>query len=450
MLLFLVPSALYVHSASSNATAAFSCSTGMEDDGTDESLSVLPLRIIILSEPSPITYVSGQSLRFRTLLQHLVQSYPDDQVHLVTSEKNHPNPPSSCFDEKIPIHYTWGFRLPQYKSLTLSLDVTAKVWRLCGKHQFELMHVSSPGMFLFPAIVASRLRGIPLLVSYHTHLPTYIRTYLGSPWNTIGEWIVWRLLRWLHWFADLTVVTSPQIAADLDCHGIRSVVWPKGVNTTQFHPQFESREMRNQMSQGNPDDFLIVYIGRLAKEKRLTQLRAILNGLLARGIPARLCIVGGGPESRELQNYFRDTPTFFLGSLEGLALSEAFASGNVFVMPSDSETLGFVVMESMASGVPVVASKAGGLIDLIQDGETGLLVPSHDTDAFIEKIGWFYKNPTKRNQMASQGRMAAEQWSWKASMEYLRQTAYMQAKDNFSQRLGQRFLRWMRKPRVSI
>jgi sulfoquinovosyltransferase len=421
----------------------------MEDAGIAETVSALPLRIIILSEPSPITYISGQSLRFRILLQHLVQTYPDDQVHLVTSEKIHPNPPSSCFDGKIPIHYTWGFRLPQYKSLTLSLDVSAKVWRLCGKHQFDLMHVSSPGMFLFPAIVASRLRGIPLLMSYHTHLPTYLRTYLASPLDVIGEWIVWRLLRWLHWFADLTVVTSPQTAADLDRHGISSVVWPKGVNTTQFHPQFQSQEMRDQMSESNPDDFLIVYIGRLAKEKRLTHLRSILHGLLARGIPARLCIVGDGPELPELQHYFQDTPTYFLGSLEGHALSAAFASGDVFVMPSDSETLGFVVMESMASGVPVVASEAGGLIDLIQDGGTGYLVPANDTDAFVEKIGWFYQNSTKRNQMAAQGRIAAEHWSWEASMEYLRQTAYTQAKSNFSQRFGQRLLRWIRKPHVS-
>lgn len=444
LLLFLAPSAVYAYSARNNVTNTLNCSTVLEDAAFPAHASALPLKIMILTDPSPITYLSGQSIRFRTLLQHLVHFYPEDQVHLVTTDKIHPNPPSSCFDDKIPIHYTWGFRLPQYKSLTVSLDVSAKVWRLCGEHKFDLIHVSSPGMYLLPAVVASRLRGIPLLMSYHTHLPVYLRTYLPYPWNAIGEWITWRLLRWAHQFADLTVVTSPQMEHALDEHGIPSVLWPKGVNTTQFHPQFKSQEMRHQMSQGNPDDFLVVYIGRLAREKRLTHLRSILEGLLANGIPTRLCIVGHGPEALDLQKYFQDTPTYFLGGLEGLALSSAFASGDVFIMPSDSETLGFVVMESMASGVPVVASKAGGLIDLVDDGGTGYLVPADDTDAFVEKIAWLYQNPTVRNQMAVQGRHAAEQWSWEASMEYLRQTSYLQAKGNVSQRFGKRLLRWFR------
>jgi sulfoquinovosyltransferase len=118
--------------------------------------------------------------------------------------------------------------------------------------------------------------------------------------------------------------------------------------------------------------------------------------------------------------------------LEGALLSQAFAAADVFVMPSDSETLGFVLMESMASGVPVVACKTGGLMDLIQDGETGYLVNTGDTDAFVNRIEIFMKNPTLRENMVQKARARTEEWSWHASMEYLRQEAYPEAIRNFS------------------
>jgi sulfoquinovosyltransferase len=397
--------------------------------------STRPLKILVLTEPSPITYMSGQSLRFYTLLQHLAEEYPMDQVHLITVEKVHPNPPSLCCGGKIPIHYTWGWRPPQYKSLTLSTGISAKAWKFCRTDRPDLLHVSSPGLLLLTAIFTSRVQGIPLVMSYHTHLPVYVRTYMPAPINIMLEWMVWNALRMVHSLADLTVVTSKQMANELTAHGIQNVrIWPKGVNTTKFHPKYKSEDMRYKMSNGNRDDLLLVYIGRLAKEKRLKDIKLILKGLLSKGIPTRLCIVGHGPQEEELKAHFQDTPTIFLASLEGLSLSQAFASADVFVMPSDSETLGFVVMESMASGVPVVACKAGGLMDLIQDGQTGSLVNVGDADAFVDRIETLLTNPTFRKNLVQKARERTEEWSWDASMEYMRQEAYPEAILNFSRR----------------
>lgn len=428
----------------SSNDGTFSCPTGSQDDIRGEATPLRPLKILVAAEPSPITYLSGFAVRFRMLLHYLVQKYPDDQVHLITADKLHPDPPSTCIDGKIPIHYTLGFRLPQYKAVTLSLDLSARLWRLCWQHQMDVIHVSSPGMYLIPAILTSRLQGIPLLMSYHTHLPVYMRTYVSAPWNILLEWLAWRLMWLVHSFADLTVVTSPQIADEMQKNGIGNVyLWPKGVNTTQFHPNWASREMRTIMSAGNPDDLLLVYIGRLGREKRLKDLKPIVEGLLARGISARLCIVGDGPEFQDLQNHFDGTPTTFLGSREGTELSQAFASGDIFVMPSDSETLGFVVMESMASGVPVVASRAGGLIDLVNDGETGFLVPTSDADGFVDRIVTLHQDVAKRNEMALKGRAVAETWSWEASMDFMRQTCYLHVTRNFTQRRERRLLKFL-------
>merc|ERR1740139_1893999 len=130
------------------------------------------------------------------------------------------------------------------------------------------------------------------------------------------------------------------------------------------------------MSDGHTDDFLMVYVGRLGNEKRLMDIKPMLEKL---GDGVRLCIVGDGPQAEELEEYFKGTNTVFTGQMGGDELSAAFASADVFVMPSDSETLGFVVLESMASGVPVVGAKAGGIPNLIKDGVDGFLVPPGDT-----------------------------------------------------------------------
>eukprot|EP00534_Pseudo-nitzschia_fraudulenta_P004724 CAMPEP_0201132472 /NCGR_PEP_ID=MMETSP0850-20130426/45882_1 /ASSEMBLY_ACC=CAM_ASM_000622 /TAXON_ID=183588 /ORGANISM="Pseudo-nitzschia fraudulenta, Strain WWA7" /LENGTH=230 /DNA_ID=CAMNT_0047402819 /DNA_START=599 /DNA_END=1291 /DNA_ORIENTATION=+ len=216
--------------------------------------------------------------------------------------------------------------------------------------------------------------------------------------------------------------------------------------------------MRKRMTAGgNSDDFLLVYIGRLGKEKRLKDLRNILEEMERRRIDnknmndnsadvprARLCIVGSGPEDEELRTYFKGTPTVFLGRLDGLELSQAFASGDVFCMPSDSETLGFVVLESMASGVPCLAARAGGPIDLIENGSTGYLVPTGDVVAFVDRLEEIREDPDLHRKLSVRGREETERWSWHASMDEIREQAYPECIENFrSRRISQRVYRWL-------
>jgi sulfoquinovosyltransferase len=143
---------------------------------------------------------------------------------------------------------------------------------------------------------------------------------------------------------DATIVTSPQIQQEFRQHGVPNCyLWEKGIDTKRFHPKFRNEKMRNRMTNGHPDDFLIVYVGRLGKEKRLTELRDILE----RMPNACLCIVGHGPYEKALHRHFEGTRTVFTGLLQGDELSQAYASADAFCMPSDSETLGFVVLVSL-------------------------------------------------------------------------------------------------------
>jgi sulfoquinovosyltransferase len=282
------------------------------------------------------------------------------------------------------------------------------------------------GFLVFAAILYARIHKIPLVMSYHTHLPSYGKNYLSFIPGV--ESICWELLRLAHNRADLTLCTSPQMKQELVENGIQNVdVWRKGIDTERFHPKFRCQEMRKRMSDGNVDDFLMVYVGRLGAEKRLKDVKAMLEKMPN----ARFCIVGKGPQEGELKQWFKGTKTVFTGQLSGNDLSAAFASADAFVMPSDSETLGFVVLESMASGVPVVGAAAGGIPDLIQDGKTSFLCPPGDTDAFVSRLTQLQNDPSFREALGQSARAEAERWGWEAATSVLRNVQYTTAMRNF-------------------
>lgn len=217
---------------------------------------------------------------------------------------------------------------------------------------------------------------------------------------------------------------------ELTANGVPRVdVWRKGIDTVRFNPEFKTDDMRMKMTDGNPDDFLMVYVGRLGAEKRLMDIKPVLE----RMPNARLCIVGGGPQAEELQEHFKGTNTVFTGQLSGDELSASFASADAFIMPSDSETLGFVVLESMASGVPVVGCAAGGILNLIHEGVDGYLVKPGDTDGYVEALNKM-SDASLRETMGKNARAEAEKWSWEAATSVLRNIQYEKAIVNFHSR----------------
>ena len=284
------------------------------------------------------------------------------------------------------------------------------------------------GFLLLSSILYARMHKIPLVMSYHTHLPSYGKNYLSFIPGIEG--FCWELLRFAHNRADLTLCTSPQMKQELVDNGIANVeVWRKGIDTERFNPTFRSDEMRLKMSDGNPDDFLMVYVGRLGAEKRLKDIKAWMEKMPN----ARFCIVGKGPQEDELKQWFKGTKTVFLGQLSGDDLSAAFASADAFCMPSDSETLGFVVLESMASGVPVVGARAGGIPDIINDQKTSFLCTPGDTDAYVQRLTQL-QDKAFRAKMGSAARAEAERWGWEAATSVLRNIQYTKALKNFRSR----------------
>merc|ERR1712185_711177 len=156
--------------------------------------------------------------------------------------------------------------------------------------------------------------------------------------------------------------------------------------------------------------------------------------MLARLPDARLALVGDGPDRAALEAHFEGTSTVFTGLLRGEELSRAFAAADVFAMPSDSETLGFVVLEAMASGVPVVGCDAGGVPSLIADGETGFLFAPGDTAALAEKVGALISDRALVEKVGKAARAEAEKWGWEAATANLRTTQYKMAVENHRKR----------------
>ena len=305
---------------------------------------------------------------------------------------------------------------------------------------YFLFHFLLSGFMAFKGIILSKLLSIPLVLSYHTHIPIYSSSYVKPKWlATQVTRFLWLLIRLVHSLADATVVTSPQIQQEFVDHNVPRVdLWKKGVDANRFHPRHYNPEMRNFMTDGHPNDFLMVFVGRLASEKRAEDLKEVLQRM---GPGVRLCLVGAGPHEEFLKKHFEGTNTVFTGELHGDELCQTFASADAFAFPSDSETLGFVIMEAMASGIPVVACNRGGIPSMVRHGETGYLVEPDDADGYVNILTELKNDPKLREQISKRARQEVETWTWGESMANICDVTYRKAQTHYSNRWNVRLWR---------
>ncbi len=301
-----------------------------------------------------------------------------------------------------------GYAFPFYPELRLSFP-HASIRQILEEFRPDVIHAAEPVLLGIAALYyggghdGGSLR-VPVVVSYHTDLPKYLAHYRLS----FLEPYIWSLLRLRHKRATLNLCTSGAILGQLQEHGISPVaLWPGGVDADRFHPSRRSEAMRVRLTQGHPDSPLLLYAGRLSPEKEIERLLPIL-----RAVPnARLALVGDGPHRRVLERQFEGLPVFMAGFLHGDELAAAFASSDIFVMPSRTETLGLVVLEAMASGIPAVAARAGGIPEMIDDGVNGFLFD--DEAQAAEAVQRLVADPARCEAAGQAAREAAMDRSWK-------------------------------------
>ncbi|MCW1805104.1 glycosyltransferase family 4 protein [Brachybacterium squillarum] len=301
--------------------------------------------------------------------------------------------------------------LPFYKHRRFTLPSPNVDGIIRGFHP-DVVHAAQPILLASSGAFAAHRQRIPLVASYHTHIPRYLDLYRAWRW---GKPAVWWQIRRNHALADVNIATSETMRAELAEHGIENLhVVRRGVDTHTFHPSFASDAMRERLTQGHPEKKLLVFVGRLAAEKEIHRLRPMMD----RRDDVALAIVGDGPFRGELEQLFRGTSTVFPGFMEGEELASAFASADAFVFPSVTETLGLVILEGMASGLPVVAARSGPTLEQVTDGVDGLLFDSGDEaslDAALERLG----DGDLRTRIRAAARAEAEKYSWEAASDDL-------------------------------
>ncbi|ANB05262.1 glycosyl transferase family 1 [Streptomyces ambofaciens] len=353
------------------------------------------MRVVIVTESFPPD-VNGVAHCALQTARHLVGRGHDCVVVApATAPGNAPDASAPCPLVRIP-----SLPLPGYPQVRVALP-SRRVAAAIAEHRADLVHLAGPFVLGVRGMAAAARLGVPAVAVYQTDLAGYARTYLGA-----GETAAWRRIRSVHSAADLTLAPSGAALRDLRAHGVpRVALWPRGVDTVRFRPDRRDEELRRELA---PKGELIVgYVGRLAPEKHVELLSGVcgLDGV-------RVVVVGDGPSRPGLEQALPGA--VFLGRRTGDDLARIFASLDVFAHTGPFETFCQTVQEAMASGVPVVAPAAGGPLDLVAPGRTGLLVPPRDAAAVRDAVWSLSADPVLRAAYGAAGRAAVEGRTWAA------------------------------------
>ena len=298
------------------------------------------------------------------------------------------------------------FRFPLYPDYRVSLPWGHGAARELDDWKPDLVHVVSPTPMATWAQHWAKRRGIPVVSSFHTHFVSYF-SYYGVPWL---EGAGWRMLRRFYARCDAVYAPSHSMIAELERHGIgRLELWSRGIDLARFSPSLRDESLR-AMAGAKGDEPILLMVSRLVKEKDLADLVAMERILAARGVPHRLVLVGDGPMRAELERELPDA--HFAGHQSGEMLGRWYASGDVFVFPSTTETFGNVVLEAMACGLPAVVVDRGGPPDLVDSGRTGFIAKANDPTDLADRVQSLLVDVEIRTTMGRAAQHAADDRDW--------------------------------------
>lgn len=293
--------------------------------------------------------------------------------------------------------------LPFYKSRPWTLP-TRDVKYILEDYDPDIVHVVNPIALGASGVRYAKKLGYPLICSFHTNMPKYLSYYnmeLATP-------LAWKYVRDLHNQAELNMVTSQAMYDELTAQDIHNIhVLPRGVDVEMLRPDYRNEETRSFLTDGHPDRKLLIFVGRLAHEKDVHKLKPLME----KRQDIQLAIIGDGPVKEDLEKVFAGTNTKFTGFLHGEDLAKAYASADAFVFPSVSETLGLVILEGMASGLPVLAVKSAPTMEQIDHGVNGLLYDDEDMKSLEEAIA-LLDDANFVTKLRQEARREAEKYSW--------------------------------------
>jgi glycosyltransferase involved in cell wall biosynthesis len=304
------------------------------------------------------------------------------------------------------------FELPEYELQKLSFPPVLQILDYIQREKFTEIIISTPGPIGLTGLLAAKLLNLQTSGIYHTDFPQYIRILTE---DSFLESVAWRYMHWFYGQLDTVFVNSEEYRQSWIKRGFdptKLKIFPRGLDTELFHPARRDPAFFEKFGAQN-GEVRLLYVGRVSREKDLDLLATAYRRLRDEGLPIQLFVVGHGPYSEE---FSRSLPeAFFTGYLTGKDLAAAYASADIFVFPSTTDTFGNVIIEAQASGVPVVVSDSGGPKELVTENETGLITKSHDVDDFVRAIRTLVVDRSLRERMGSRARKSVIDRTWPAA-----------------------------------
>ncbi|MGE4558415.1 MAG: glycosyltransferase [Desulfovibrionaceae bacterium] len=308
-----------------------------------------------------------------------------------------------------------SFELPEYPELVVSYPPFLTMLNRVFEEGFTHLHAATPGPMGLAALGVSKILKLPIHATYHTALPQYASELTG---DTGMEDMVWKFVIWFYNQVDVVFAPSRAVADELAARGVNKEkikVYPRGIDTERFTPGKRNGFFKRY---GLDRPVKLLYVGRVSKEKNLAMLSEAFRNLCAKRADLHLVVVGEGPYLDEMREELKGLPATFTGYLDGEELASAYASSDLFVFPSTTDTFGNVVLEAQASGLPVIVSDQGGPCENMIPGATGLVMPSCNAEGLMQAMETLASDRQMRTTMGQAAREAMEERSFET--QYLK------------------------------
>jgi glycosyltransferase involved in cell wall biosynthesis len=308
-----------------------------------------------------------------------------------------------------------GVTMPFYRTMRMYWPRFRRLLHHARSDGLDLVHLTTPGPVGLAAMYVAAKLGLPMIGSFHTDLAAYTQLLSGS--TRLAAWMA-LYMRWMYGRCARVLVPSDSTRQLLLSAGAKPesiTIWPRGVDTSLFTPARRSHALRNQwgVSERRP---AVLYVGRVSREKGLSLLPSLGAALRGLGIAHRLIVAGDGPMLSELQEQCPDA--VFTGALSRTAVAETFASADIFLFPSRTDTAGNVVLEAQAAGLPVLVAGAGGPRENMVPDHTGRVM-LEDTAAWTAAAAMLLTDATMRDRMSRAARQYALTRRWSSALEPL-------------------------------
>ena len=330
------------------------------------------MRIAVVTETYP-PEINGVALT----VQNFVEQLSALGHEVLLTRPRQPAAESPVLARGVREHLVRGASLPRYAGLRFGLPSGAELRRVWREHAPEAVYVATEGPLGWSAVAAAEALGIPAATGFHTRFDDFVAHYGAGFLSPL----VFAWLRRFHNRAQATLVPTRQLHDELAAKGFRHVRHlARGVDTSRFHPGKRSLDLRKSWGL-KPGQLAVIHVGRIAAEKNLALLARAFHAIQSVRSEARCIIVGDGPALAGLRE--RHPEFLYAGMRQGEDLAAHFASGDLFLFPSLTETFGNVTLEAMASGVATVAFDYGAAREHLRDGRSGATVAFGNESSFV-------------------------------------------------------------------